>query len=236
MSIELINVTNDELDLLAEGELSSTERDDLFRRLDEHPHQWRFCGLAILETRAIECALKREAIGTSIRPVDRSTSTLAKSGSRWARLLVSACLLFVALGGGIVLGRYVPADDNSPALTALRSKVRQIERRQDDVQRHARSLANRINIGDETVLALVELEINGRTSVVPLIQSQQMSESILKTPAPSLSPRQIRAANQNGWNITQQKRLLAIDVPKKGTTKIVPLDVVRLKPVGRDLL
>ena len=54
----LINVTNEELDLLAEGELSAEKRRDLFRRLDEHPTQWKECALAVLETQAVRSSLE----------------------------------------------------------------------------------------------------------------------------------------------------------------------------------
>ena len=235
MQSELVNVTEAEIDLLAEGELNSMQREELFRRLDAFPHQWKYCACAVLETQALRRTIVfNPPVATELRPMtERATGDVNQAPQvvRWGRHQTAswmiAAVLLIGISLGTVVGRLSIAAAPTLSARSMDPKLQPLF--------HATEMAwNRLNIGDEEVLAFVAMENGITPSIVPIVNSPTLVEQAMQLAMARIPKEQIRLANENGWNISQQRILLAKEVATE--TEIVPLQMVRYRYVGKGVL
>ena len=98
-----------------------------------------------------------------------------------------------------------------------------------------RNMLRRLSIGDEQLLAVVRLENDDQIHLIPIVTSPTIADQLLRTPELPVSPQRIRRANRHGWNVHQHRQLIAIERPST-ETEIVPVDILRYRFVGSDLL
>jgi len=238
MNNELVNVTEAEIDLLAEGELNNERRTDLFHRLDEHPQQWKWCALAVVETQSLRRSVRASSLERLNKPANPDTMPitnveLENVGSRSrtvayaSQWLVAALLLVGLTVGAFRMGRQSasrPMASPGVASADVRSLIGATE-----------STLNRLNIGDEEVLAFVKVNSGKRPVVVPVVNSQKLADQALRLPMAPLPQEQIRRANEKGWNVSQERILIATEF-LTAETEIVPVQMVRYQFVGKDVL
>lgn len=253
-------VTDEELDLLAEGELSVDKRTDVFRRLDEQPWQWKNCALAILEAKALRDSLRgsleehplsvngREPtpeyspLTETLPPAPQRQLTRHSSHhdrKRFGWLLAVSVLLAMTIGSlmGYRLGdsvRTVASIRDQP-LETQELPTDLDEGQQSPMQAATQAMRQWLNVGDETLLAVVRLEDGEEVRLVPIVSSRTLADQLLKIPAVPVSPQQIQRANRAGWNILQHRQLIAIDRPE-AEPEIVPVQMVRYKFAGREAI
>ena len=257
-------VSDEELDLLAEGELSTKQRADLFRRLEEQPWQWKNCALAILDAKAVCDSLRncvdenRVPIAGDVRCSEQTSLSLpmiadrpssldapvasrtSKSNQRSVGWVLAAAVLLALTTGSLVGYKLGGSQRAHTAATVQNLETRQHptdrnERNDSPMQTAAQSVLHRLNVGDEKLLAVVRLNDGDKTHFVPIVSSETLADRLLRIPILPVSPQQIHLANRNGWNVLQHRQLIAIERPS-AETKIVPVQMVRYRFVGRDLL
>lgn len=243
-------VSDEELDLLAEGELSREERADLFRRLDQQPQTWKSCALALLESQSLRATLRaslpEHGRSPSAHPLNlislsqpessRPGRNLLSSHRLWSSGMVILTLIAASLGG-YSLGRLKPETKRSEPSVVEKvppqpSRVPPVE---DPFQTVTRSTLNWLNVGDEELLAVVRLDEGPEARYVPIVASPKLADRLRQIPQTPLSPQRIQQANQRGWNVLQHPQLIAIDRPA-AETEVVPVQMVRYKFAGRDAM
>lgn len=245
-------ITDEELDLLAEGELLPEERADLFRRLDADPCQWKKCALAILEAQSLRRTLCEVLNDQQIIQMMSGASRLAEASShslmtrhpdRLSRVLrfwkVAAVLLVLTAGTltGYWMGHSRGSTDSPGQLASeeVRPKSNRHEPPHNVDQIAARVTLSWLNVPDEKLLAIVRIGEGEEARFIPIVASPTLADQLRQIPAVPLSPRQIRQANQHGWNIIQHPQFIAIEGPAE-TSKVVAVQMVRYKFAGSEAI
>ncbi len=229
MSNKLINVTQDELDLCSEGELSSDERQDLFRRLDEHPHQWRFCTLSALETVAVRASVTSVVTSENSKPAAPIQAPAVRKPHRISVWIAALCCV-MALGAGTAIGNRLAGDSVATAHVEETPPAHGAELKiaSDASRDKVLSILDRLNIEDEKLLAVVRFDGD---RLVPVVSSPRLESEMLRNAVKPIPPHQIKLAKRNGYHVSRQAQLLAIERPSR-RTQIVPLQTVRYQFVG----
>ena len=71
--------------------------------------------------------------------------------------------------------------------------------------------------------------------MIPVVSSQKLADQALRLPMAPLPREQIRRANSKGWNVSQERILIATEF-SAAETEIVPVQMVRYQFVGKDVL
>ncbi len=246
-------ITDEELDLLAEGELSNAERADLFHRLDEDPARWKTCALAILEAQSLRKSLRE---GLADQPIAQTLSSAAirvgETSSRsfvtrrsdrpqsvWRLWTAAAALLLLAVGtlAGYWVGhtRGSVVSPGQLASETIPPKTNRPEPADDGLQTAVRTTLSWLNVPDEKLLAVVRIGEGERARFVPIVASPTLADQLRQIPPVALSPEQIRQANQHGWNIIQHPQFITIEGPAE-KSKVVAVQMVRYKVAGREAI
>ena len=243
MNHRLINVTQAEIDLLAEDELREDQRRDLFNRLDQHPTQWRQCAFSILETqalrRSITSSLNESLVNqTVLVNGNNSADKLPPAGSptngapivdrSWPLTSIAAVLLV-----GIFLGLVIGKSEN--LFSAQESSNPSITKEKQPLVNASKLAFNRLNISDDQVLAFVHLKQGNTSNVVPVVDSPKLAEQALGLEMSPLTNEQIRQANRFGWNVSQERILVTKEISAE-QMEIVPVQMVRYQYVGENVL
>ncbi len=119
-----------QLDRLADGELSLQEQRELFRHLDAIPDGWRRCALALLEAQAWQQELKAvvDQPGSPKLPAPApasATRTRSWTGQMWSVTAAAVCLVlgFVLGQSNLWQGPKVPEAPSSPSSVAQSSPL-----------------------------------------------------------------------------------------------------------------
>ena len=234
-------ITDEELDLLAEGELSHAERAELFCRLDEHPARWKDCALAILEAQSLRKSLHEgladQPIASTMPGISSQRSALPQSVLRFS---TAATVLFV-LTAGALAGYWLGHSRGSAvspvqlALETIPPNSSSLEPADDALQIAVRSTLSWLNVPDEELMAVVRIEDEEGTRIVPIVASPTLAEQLRQISAVPLTPQQIQAANQHGWNVIQHPQLIAIEGPAE-KSKVVGVRMVRYKFAGSEAI
>ena len=241
MKNELINVSGDELILLAEGELDREQRNELFRRLDQHPSQWRQCALELLEASSVAASHRSlllghreteavEKTGIDARPTH---SIKNKRGTEWKKRvvpLILAASIVVAATAGFLAGRHRSIGPTSNEF----AQAKKIAEADSMVHQLAQAQLDKFVLEDMEPLAVVELDHRDRKIIIPVVTSKRLTEQMTRNPIAPISSNEIQTANRRGWNVTQQQQFLAIEVPDE-KVKLIPIGVMRIRPVRRNL-
>ena len=240
MNEKTIRVHQDEIDLLAEGEIFGAEREQLLKKLDQDPDGWRRCALTLLETRALQSSFdqlaeERSKKLTVLEKPKPSANEQNRSGwLKIASLATAACLL-VAIG--ISVGRSWTGPTIAevrrgvePAMHPLAEKIRAND---PSVIREITMAVNSIGVEDSELIALVGMEQNNRTLVYPVIQSVELQNQIINLAPPEL-PRVIAKKMQAiGWQVDLRKHFVSFNHPN-GKRQTVPIGMLNYQYVGRE--
>lgn len=234
-------ITDEELDLLAEGELSHAERADLFCRLDEDPARWKDCALAILEAQSLRKSLRE---GLADQPITQTIPGIISQRSARSQSVLcistAATVLFV-LTAGTLAGYWLGHSRGSTvapgqlASENISPKSSSLEAADDALQAAVRSTLSWLNVPDEKLLAVVRIEDGAGTRIVPIVASPTLANQLRKIPAVPLSPQRIQEANQYGWNVIQHPQLIAIEGPAE-KSQVAGVRMVRYKFAGSEAI
>ena len=252
-SLDKNAVQQAELDLLAEGELTGPERDELMARMDRHPDAWRRCALTLLETRLLAEAIagpaSRELGEQKITPTATSlpTGTVKKVTTRhsWNQTAWQAIAATVLVAVGIWAGQVwqtiqvaalPPRADHSPRETQpseghILDRARVTE---NDIQRARMETLlalDDLQVQDAKIVAMVNVSNETVSDLVPLVVSSELQKHWLHHRPAKPQPDFIKNANRLGWDVTQQRQLLSVQIPNQ-PSQIVPIDWLNYRFVG----
>jgi hypothetical protein len=223
-----------QIDRLAAGDLSESERRNLLVWLDEDPHRWRFCAIAFLEAQSWESAaagLFGQASASPPRSVSEGDACPAlphalsaavpppPSKSRSARIhraLAIAASLALAFATGILLDH---------RLSRLAVEIAPSVAKRMDVP------ANKPQSPTEPLLATVAV----RTNLGPDLPIQlQLPVTPVSAPAAaesSLSEYERQRWQRQGFELEEERRYLPARLPD-GRQILVPVNKVNVKLKG----
>jgi anti-sigma factor RsiW len=234
-------ITDEELDLLAEGELSHAERADLFRRLDENPSHWKDCALAILEAQSLRKSLRQSLADQPMAQALPGGTTRRSARSQRIMHFGTAVAVVLVLAAGTLAGYWMGHSSGSAVLPGqLASETMpptsaRPEPADEALPIAVRSTLSWLNVPDEKLLALVRIEDGEGARIVPIVASPTLADQLRLIPPVALRPEQIRQANQHGWNIIQHPQFIAIEGPAE-KSKVVAVQMVRYKFAGSEAI
>jgi len=250
------NVTQEELDWLAEGELDQAERQRLFDRLDQQECGWKKCALALLEQQALKTSLSNirssghdVSVGIAndeppekrMLPIDSLPPTkrrLTAKLSRWALMAGLAGLCFVC-GYGLSPHDQRFVDDsiaNSDVIPHPHQKFRdQLNTNDPEVLLAINNAVHQINVIDRELIALVSVRNNNQDLLLPVIRSEILSRQFADMPGPSLSNIWSSQFTEAGWELKPHREFLSLHLPN-GTNQVLPVNLTNCRYVGKPTL
>jgi len=222
------------LDELVDGELAEPERRELLRRLEHTPGGWRACALAFLESQCLGESLGRQTLETAIRQPEvlaRPASPRRRPRSDRLRhagtALAMAASFVAALGIGWWArgGRHVGEEARMPSADSFASAPQE-----PAAVRQLQPLSPRSRSPVMTV-ALPAVGADGQQVRLPVVERDQLDQSILYPDAQGI-PAQLREAlRRAGYQVRQSHELLPVPV-EDGRHAVVPVDQLDVHYVG----
>lgn len=235
-------VTQTELDLLVEGELSRKERRSLMKRLSQETDGWKRCATAFLEAQALSQSIQglvQQGLidsGSASRPPKpspRSDSLPGRVGLRVVAGLAATLLICLSF----YVGR-----QSAPQLS--NSKLASVEQTQPDFankaeieleQQMMREVSLRlasVQLPDTQIVAIADLKTADATRFVPIIRNAHLEQQLAFLPQPRVPDYLDRNLERSGWKVKVQRQLLSVNAPD-GHRQIFPIDSVDYHYVGR---
>ncbi len=235
-------VANDEIDLLAEGELDANERRELIDRLEHSPGGWKQCALSFLESQSlrhsidalVESGLAPRPTQTPVKPSVANQPTPAERICRQTLWLTAAIVL-------IASGIWIGASFGTPTITVAEANVahRSVDGRlivretsATDLREFAKCLSA-INIPDSTVIAVVDVSTELAPRFVPIIRNRQLAQQLNALPELCVPEQANRELALAGWQIKLNRQVLAVTLPN-GRSTIMPFDSMGYHYVGKE--
>jgi hypothetical protein len=223
-------------DLLADGELDTRRRRELFLRLDREPEGWRRCALALFEAQVLRADLRAEVLPP------RAAGLLSAAHSRawparWRRGLALTAVCLAAFGFGWLL-RGTPAASVAPAVvvnppargadnaaaTPPGASVDPREMREEPPDSFMR-LAGMLD---------VQFDEDGaqRNLAVPVLEGSGISLDWLAAQPTAISESVRSELERRGHRVWTQRQMLSVDL-SDGRQVVFPVDQVQVKLTGR---
>jgi hypothetical protein len=237
-------VTDRQLDLLVEGELSATDYAELLRRLDRVPGAWRRCALAFLEAQALRqelCGLVPESTEhDKVSAVVAKVSHTGGASRSWFwQVLVAGWL--IAFGLGMLahreMRRVIPAGQELASGGQTQDHVRRTDE-------HAVPRTSPGNLEDTNVdlvptepLTNLTLVFNGDQDVVerevsvPLFQDSPGNVQRYLFSGSAVPADVDRLLREAGGRVRRTQCLAPIELAD-GRRVVIPLERVEILPVG----
>ncbi len=241
------NISQAELDWLAEGEMESSERDDLFARLDADPAEWKRCALALLERQAISNSLNGYLPDPQASPSQLDKNVIAKnprgsiSRSSWLRKIgLAVSLAAVMFCAGFATKAFSPADSASNVEVSENNSTEQLNENRDEQQPGPKnSIAIQValessGVTDSQILALVSTSIDDQAVFVPVITSETLARQYFELPPPQVPRELTRKMSQSGYRVTPRRQFLSVN-QKDGSNTVFPVDVLGYQYVGKSV-
>ncbi len=213
-----------QLDRLASGDLSESERGNVLAWLDEDATRWRACGLAFLEAQLWEGAAAsaspdfahgESATPASIQPAGAATPMPhVRGGGLPGSALALTAVALAAFVAGALLARWLPLG-GGPALPML-------------VKEHSPQVAPALS---HTLIATVPVKTN---LDAPFMLQVPVSTDPGVDPAaggPSVSEYDRRKWERRGFEVIEEPRLLPARLPD-GRPVMVPVNKIQLRFKG----
>jgi hypothetical protein len=238
-------ITDRELDLLVDGELSVAAQRELLGRLEQRADGWRRCATAFLEAQGLKAELGElvqpapVASGGEafVRPVRRRVSR-SPWRQRAKTVLAVAASFIVAFGLGL-WGRsgWPPADrplgpapiaeavpPMQAAMTALSTA---------SAPAAARPPATSVDSPGWRMVTVRLPDQRGSTEAidVPAVERDQLDENWLRSLPGALPPDLVEALRRSGHAVRQSRQLLPMPL-EDGRRLVVPIDQVDVHYVG----
>ena len=242
-------VLQDEIDLLAEGELDQVDREALFDKLDKDPANWRCVALALLETRALAQSVNHvvdrgnaDYSANSISVVARKPESKPVSSRRpiVAFWVTACCILFVV---GTAVGtqlfrediRQIAANgvDNSSMID--NPVLHRLADHESAVWQQINHDVQSLGVSDCKILALVG--VNGQTGpkFYPVIESSQLQQQLFEIPAPRLSAAYADRLHREGWKLDSLRHFVSVNHPD-GRRETFPIGMLMYQNDGSNSL
>lgn len=251
--------TSDEnrFDLLVDGELGESDRQELLSRLDHEPDGWRHCALAFLEAQAWKQVLGPMAAKPAepnsskppkaasasrrswwSRPIGRSVTALAMAASFAAALLIGWQVQNAWRSGGMATGPQVSevAVQGTGGSHAVKAEMvgEQSGETPSLIPEQPGTTASDVYVVDWPGAAAsgsrpqaIRLPVVERNKVV----GHDLYEGL---PAP-IAPELLQELEQAGLQVQQQRGLLPLKM-EDGRRLVVPVDDVNIQYVGKPTL
>lgn len=249
-------VTQVELDWFVEGELDRRERDELFARLDSDPDGWKRCALALLERDALATVLgstrnpKENSANLANSAIEQgvgsalSRSAAVQAGSvrkrddrrfaLWhlATAAAMAALMVVVLQFWLS-GDQQPIAQNVDQAAAKQPASDSIADR-NNLFTAVNVAINRAGVQDSIILALVSITVKDEEYVLPLIESEMLSEQLVDL-TPLVVPNELtRKLARNGFEAQPKRQFISLN-HEDGTNEVVPMNMLDCNFVGRSV-
>lgn len=245
-------LSDEQLDLLVDGELNDAQQRELLRRFEEEPGAWRRCALAFLESqywkksltslcRAPESELPRgpatgipatvvgvpagggPAAGGIVQPAPRRRSFVA-----WIRrssgttAAMAASFLVALVLGWMVMPRLRP-EGSGPGTHEMAETVAP---RAAAVPRDASSSPWQM-----VTFSVPDGQAGNRSIRVPAMQRDQIDENWLRSMPQAMPAEVLQALERTGHRVTESRQLLPVPL-EDGRRMVVPVDQVDVHYVG----
>jgi hypothetical protein len=222
------DISQDEIDLLAEGELDRVDRESLFEKLDKDPLSWRRVALALLETRALAESVNHavdrgytEHSATSIPVVAKKPASKPASSQRAnvAFWVTACCVLFVV---GMAIGPQLFPRENTHQTAATNDGnsqmienpvLNRLADHESVVWQQINQAVQSLGVSDCKILALVG--VNGQTGpkFYPVIESSQLQRQLFEMPAPRLPAAYADRLHRQGWKLDSKRHFVSVNHP-----------------------
>jgi anti-sigma factor RsiW len=246
----LPNVPPEQLDLLVDGELPERDRRELLRTLEQTPGGWRACALAFLESQWWKKDITAFARSAETEPdaAERLATTPAAAQSsaqtaasppavavrrpwpgrrmlwlHWGEvaLAMAASFLLALAVGPWIRDTGTPTEGPSAGMRLAGSS---------GITGQPRGVA-----GENAPLRVVTMPVPNdpkrRVVELPVIEREQMDESMLRPDASAFPPEFRAAMRRRGYQVQQERQLLPFSM-EDGRRLVVPVDQVELRYIG----
>ena len=240
-------VTQEELDWLAEGGLESSERQQLFDRLDEQDDGWKRCALALLEQKALATLLsngpngKNSSVTPKVSPLEDAGRNRSSHWKRWSQFVLVAGIAGICFTAGFLFP--------SPNAPGISREMQEPETVDDPNQQLRDRLANgdpntvlavsravqQINVADRELVALVAIQHNQQELLLPIIESDLLSQRFVEMPAPAMPDSWSTQFTKSGWDLKPHREFLSLHLPD-GTNEVLPVNLMNCRYVGKPIL
>ena len=237
----------DQLDLLAEGELNVAEREQLFTQLDRDPISWKRATFALLEVQALQRHLSVKELApskTSSVWEEKTPSRQHKiSEKRWRdrvrwRLLggTLAAIAFVAIGMALNENLRSPITQTvvSQPVEPLHPLVQQMADYPLEWTRQLTLTAQSVANQESQLIAFVAIENQGQPQVYPIVENQAMQKQLADQASFQLPTELVSSIEQAGWQINVQRQLLSFRFPD-GVNQIIPIEMLDCHFLGKEV-
>ena len=221
-------------DLLVDGELPESERQNLLSTLDDLPGGWRRCALAFLEAQSWKDELgdmRQESISPpQAAPARRRSGFL---GGRWTTLLAAAASFLVALGLGLMFDRVWPPDAGGTPSPGQIAGAPQVPERPAPARDEPRPPPVADTPGDswQFVTLPVGLGPDGVGSIQLPARQRRIEEAWPEEFGPAVPPDLLGALKDRGHEVSRHRRLVPFRLDD-GRRVVVPFEQVELRYVG----
>jgi hypothetical protein len=211
-----MNHFDQQLDRLADGELSPAEYQSLLASLDERDDGWKRCACALLEAQALRQELKQVVAATEYAPVAPATRpSRSRIGSTWFQALsLAACFgLAFWLGRGTQRPVNVPSPDPHQIVEAP--------------QRYEALRPSHVE------LVVNDASGHSRQMLLPVVDEQSVSREELLGP-PSLPKDVVSVLENAGHRVETRREFLRRRLDGEHEV-VVPVDRVRFMPAAQPM-
>jgi len=204
-------------DLLADDELSESERRQLLGGLDDEPGGWRRCALALLESQEWKRQLGAIARQSGTDAADTTPAARRRPGFGGKTLAAMAASFLVALLLGLMIRdlSHRAEPGRSPPMQVADKTSPQPDRPQMPTQMAADA---------DSITA------DGDSIAVPVGRVDDLDEWLERLPAAVPEEAQ-RALERSGYRVYQTRELVPMGV-EDGRRLVVPVDKVNIRYVG----
>jgi hypothetical protein len=218
-------------DRLADGELSTMERERLLASLDDRTDGWRRCALAFLEAQSWRQQMKQLVAAPLEKPALSFPVTLAAGwrGRQGASWLALAAGLLVAFTAGWLVRSPGPGGDVNSQLADATFETNAVEK---DVS--PEDIAKNVGPNDAVTLLVRDEQGMPQRFRVPLVDSAGLDDR-LGTMLTSLPPGYRDNLQERGLDLHSRRRYapLYFEQNKQLVPMVVPVDDTYVVPVSR---
>ena len=251
-----MNIKQEELDWLAEGEMDPGERAALFARLDQSNDGWKRCAIALVEHQLIRSSIKdmvdsgfqSKANGSVAVPdqaphapgklaVDRETKSrkriygLSSVAAAVVLLAISSCAAFFV---GMDRGQQ-QAFNQSPVGTNEEGSLTTPDIDVSASPGQFEELVARTGVSDATLIGIVRFQSDDQQeSIVPILSSPSIEQHIEQESVRPISQTVRNELRKEGWLINASRQFVSVQSPF-GSHRIFPVDLLNYRFVGKQV-
>ncbi|TWT85396.1 hypothetical protein Pla123a_02030 [Posidoniimonas polymericola] len=227
-------ILDQDLDRLADGELSPAERRELLQALESSPTDWRRCALAFVESQVLREEF-RALTGESpaCATVDRRPRSVLAAGG-W--LALAATLLGVAFLAGS-LNNDIAAPGDAPLLAGGEEPPMTALPGPEEVDAAIAHRQQRVDQPDPDVVTFwTKDESGGRRSLrAKLVDADELDSELGVRFRSAIPPEVRRQYEQHGYRFQSRQRYAPLNMDN-GRVLVVPVEDLQVAPVSDDYL